>query len=122
LRSNRCAVSSIQPNFANDWVFKQALVDEIGDKWEVRSISAGGVYFCPSYMVGSGRSFNEPGFLQKLGEIKGYILTDITSFPDVPFWIVKSETVNVWWQKRLLGSTTKVSRNTALNLLRQLGS
>ena len=98
------------------------MVDEIGDKWEVRSISAGGVYFCPSYMVGSGRSFNEPGFLQKLAEIKGYILTDITSFPDVPFWIVKSETVKDWWQKRLLGSTTKVSRTAALNLLRQLGS
>jgi hypothetical protein len=98
------------------------LVDASGDKWEVRSISAGGVYFCPSYMVGSGRSFNEPGFLQKLSEIKGYILTDITSFPDVPFWIVKSETVKDWWQKRLLGSTTKVSRTAALNLLRQLGS
>ena len=98
------------------------LVDEIGDKWEVRSISSGGVYFCPSYMVGSGRSFNEPGFLEKLREIKGYILTDITSFPDVPFWIVKSEVVKDWWEKRLLGSTTKVSRTTALNLLRQLGS
>jgi len=98
------------------------LVDASGDKWEVRSISAGGVYFCPSYMVGSGRTFNEPGFLEKLGEIKGYILTDITSFPDVPFWVVKSETVKDWWQKRLLGSATKVSRTTALNLVRQLGS
>ncbi len=27
-----------------------------GGKWEVRSITRSGVYFCPSYMVGSGRS------------------------------------------------------------------
>ncbi len=98
------------------------LVDEIGDKWEVRSISGGGVYFCPSYMVGSGRSFHEQGFLEKLQEIKGYILTDITSFPDVPFWIVKSEVVKGWWEARSLGSTTKVSRTAVLKLLNQLGS
>lgn len=98
------------------------LIDEIGDKWEVRSISAGGVYFCPSYMVGSGRSFNEPGFLEKLREIKGYILTDITSFPDVPFWIVKSEVVKNWWENKSLGSTTKISRRAALSLLTKLES
>jgi len=46
--------------------------DSAGLKWEVRSISRGGIYFCPSYMVGSGRSFNEPGFLSKLDEIEGY--------------------------------------------------
>ncbi len=93
------------------------LVDSSGAKWEVRSISDGGVYFCPSYMVGSGRSFDEPGFLDKLKEIKGYILADITAFPDVPFWIVRSEAVIKWWQSRSLGATTKVSRQNALKLL-----
>ena len=44
------------------------LVDEKGGKWEVRSISKSGVYFCPSYMVGSKRSFELTGFLKKLEE------------------------------------------------------
>ncbi|MEM3791638.1 MAG: hypothetical protein QXL16_02830, partial [Candidatus Micrarchaeaceae archaeon] len=34
------------------------IIDSYGDHWEVRSITSGGVYFCPSYMVGSGRSFD----------------------------------------------------------------
>lgn len=42
------------------------LIDPAGHKWGVRSISKGGIYFCPSYMVGSGCSFDEPGFLAKL--------------------------------------------------------
>jgi hypothetical protein len=48
------------------------LVDSSGAKWEVRSISDGGVHFYPSYMVGSQRSFDEPGFLAKPKEIKDY--------------------------------------------------
>ena len=40
-----------------------------GGKWEVRSVTRGGVYFCPSYMVGSGRSFERNGFIEKLNEI-----------------------------------------------------
>ena len=27
------------------------LLDSAGRKWEVRSITKGGIYFCPSYMV-----------------------------------------------------------------------
>lgn len=50
-------------------------------KWEVRSISRNGIYFCPSYMVGSGRKFNEAGFLVKIAEISGYIVSDIERFP-----------------------------------------
>lgn len=40
------------------------LVDAQGRKWEVRSVSGGGIYFCPSYMVGSGRRFQCDGFLR----------------------------------------------------------
>jgi hypothetical protein len=96
------------------------LVDSSGSKWEVRSISEGGIYFCPSYMVGSGRSFDEPGFLAKLTEIKGYILADITAFPDVPFWVVQSTTVLAWWRKHSLGTTSKISRRNALKLLQDM--
>ncbi len=96
------------------------LLDPQGGKWEVRTISMGGPYFCPSYMVGSGRRFAEAGFLTKLEAIKGYILADITSFPDVPFWIVTSDTVLDWWRRGLLGTSTKISRAGTLNLLREL--
>ncbi len=96
------------------------LLDVQGRKWEVRSISRGGVYFCPSYMVGSGRSFEINGFLQKMNEIEGYILSDIEAFPSVPFWIVTARDVRAWWEAGRLGKTTKVSRKTALQLV-QLG-
>ena len=93
------------------------LIDPQGRKWEVRSISKGGIYFCPSCMVGSGRSFDEPGFLAKLEDIAGYIISDIESFPDVPFWILPKETVEAWWRGGQLGSATKISRNKAHALL-----
>lgn len=97
------------------------LTDASGDKWEVRSVTRGGVYFCPSYMVGSGRSFAVVGFLAKLREIKGYILADVETFPDVPFYVVSAAEVGAWWNARQLGSTTKVSRAKALKLLQALG-
>jgi len=94
--------------------------DENGLKWEVRSISRGGIYFCPSYMVGSGRSFNEPGFLTKLDEIEGYVVSDIESFPSIPFWIVPGDLVRSWWASGKLGSSTKISRAHALNLVKAM--
>ena len=57
------------------------LIDAHGRKWEVRSITGGGIYFCPSYMVGSGRSFDEGSFFAKLDEIEGYVVSDVTKFP-----------------------------------------
>lgn len=97
------------------------LTDANGDKWEVRSITRGGIYFCPSYMVGSGRSFEPTGFLAKLDGIKGYILADVETFPDVPIYVVSAVEVRTWWQAQQLGSTTKVSRAKALQLLQALG-
>ncbi len=96
------------------------LLDASGGKWEVRSITKGGIYFCPSYMVGSGRSFDEPGFLAKMQDIKGYVVSDVESFPDVPFWIVPVEVVRTWWQSNKLGAGTKISREKALKLLSEL--
>lgn len=93
------------------------VLDPQGRKWEVRSISSGGIYFCPSFMVGSGRKFEEAGFLIKLNDVAGYILSDIESFPDVPFWLVPKEVVERWWQDRRLGSTTKISRKQILSML-----
>jgi hypothetical protein len=96
------------------------LIDSHGGKWEVRSITRDGIYFCPSYMVGSGRSFNKKGFLEKIREIKGYIISDIESFPDVPFWVVPSRQVIAWWKDGELGTTTKISREKALKLVKSI--
>jgi len=95
------------------------LIDPKGGKWEVRSISGSGVYFCPSYMVGSGRTFNEKGFLDKLEEIEGYILSDIESFPSIPFWIITKQDVLKWWKQGKLGIATHTSRRNALELMKE---
>ena len=93
------------------------IVDSEGGRWEVRSISGGGIYFCPSYMVGSGRQFEKSGFLSKLKEIKGYIVADIESFPQIPFWIIPSQQILIWWNSGKLGTTTKITRKKALELI-----
>jgi len=96
------------------------LLDSQGQKWEVRSITKGGIYFCPSYMVGSGRSFDEPGFLAKLKDIAGYIVSDVEAFPNVPFWILPKAIVERWWLEQKLGKSSKISRDVALGLLKSL--
>lgn len=93
------------------------LIDPHGRKWEVRSITGSGIYFCPSYMVGSGRKFEEGGFLEKLDEVEGYIVSDVTGFPEIPVWKVSVETVRQWYANGALGAGTKVSRSRALTLL-----
>lgn len=93
------------------------IIDPSGGKWEVRSITKNGIYFCPSYMVGKGRHFEEEGFLKKLEEIKGFIIADVEAFPEVPFWIIPSEQIEKWWKEGKLGKTTKISRKKALLLL-----
>ena len=94
------------------------VLDREGKKWEVRSISRGGIYFCPSYMVGSGRRFNLAGFNKKLDEISGYIVSDIECFSEIPYWIIPVSTVRKWWDNCKLGKTTKISRKNALKLLK----
>jgi len=96
------------------------LVDNQGVKWEARNITSGGVYFCPSYMVGSGRRFDESGFLIKLKKIKGYILTDIEQFPSVPCWMIPKEAVERWYGSGRLGAGTKISREKVLSLIAAL--
>jgi hypothetical protein len=96
------------------------IVDEFGQKWEVRSITNSGIYFCPSYMVGSGRSFNEDGFLSKLKEIAGYIVTDIDEFPNVPIKKVSKDIVLNWWKTGKLGNTTKITHTKMLDLLSRI--
>lgn len=88
-----------------------------GGKWEVRSLTRGGVYFCPSYMVGSGRRFEENGFHAKLAEIEGYIISDIECFPSVPVFKVSKDCVQRWYSEGKLGTSTKISRAKFLDEL-----
>lgn len=93
------------------------LTDGDGKKWEVRSITRSGIYFCPSYMVGSGRSFNAEGFLEKLNEIEGYIVSDVEDFPSIRYWKISKDLVRGWFESGKLGAGTKISRKAALNLI-----
>ena len=93
------------------------LVDPDGEKWEVRSITRGGIYFNPSAQVGSGRAFEESGFIRKLESIKGFILSDITMFPDVEIYVVPVQNVFRWYSRGMLGSNAKVSRDRFIERL-----
>ncbi|WP_027443186.1 hypothetical protein [Erythrobacter cryptus] len=84
------------------------LIDDKGGRWEARSISSG-IYFCPSYMVGSGRVFEEQGFLQKLENIEGYVCSDIKKFPQVPVFVVPSDLIFDLYRKGQLGAGTRIS-------------
>jgi hypothetical protein len=117
LLERRLAKEVLHGKLANSEGEDFDVLDSKDQKWEVRSISKDGVYFCPSYMVGSGRHFEEKGFLTKLKIIKGYIIADIESFPNVTFWMVTSDEVKTWWKAQKLGTWTKVSRKRMFELL-----
>jgi hypothetical protein len=85
------------------------LVDDRGEKWEVRSVS-NSIYFCPSYMVGSGRKFDESGFFRKLDTIDGYICSDIATFPKVPVYVIPSDLIRRLYVDGKLGPTTLIRR------------
>lgn len=61
-------------------------------------------------MVGSGRRFEEAGFLAKLDSIEGYICSDITLFPDIPVFIVPREILRTLYGEGRLGPNTSISR------------
>lgn len=120
LLERRLAYEVIKGTLAESEGAGYDLLDSDGAKWEVRSISQGGIYFSPSYMVGSGRHFEEEGFLEKLEDNAGYIVSDIESFPKIPFWILPRKIIQDWWKNGDLGQGTKITRDKALRLLAAL--
>ena len=86
-------------------------------KWEVRSLTNSGIYFCPSYMVGSGRKFEEKGFLNKIKEIEGYYVAKITTFPEVPVYEIDSDQILDWYKNGKLGMSTSVTLSKMEQLL-----
>lgn len=94
--------------------------DISGGLWEIRSLSKNGLYFCPSHMMGSGRSFNEQKFITRLNEIKGFVISDIVRFPTVPFFMIDSATIkDLYWHGQL-GNKTKCSRAEVLGIIHRL--
>ena len=93
------------------------LIDPDGGLWEVRSLTARGVYFNPSNQVGAGRRFDEAGFREKLAGLRGFLLGDITGFPAVDVYTVPVAAVIGWWESGLLGRNAKVSRSAFLERL-----
>jgi hypothetical protein len=67
-------------------------------------------------MVGAGRNFDEDGFLKKLEGVKGYILADITKFPEVEYWSVNSYEVIGMYIDGKISRTTQVSRDKVMQL------
>lgn len=92
------------------------VIDPSGGKWEVRSLTRHGMYFCPSYMVGKGRKFELQGFLDKLDEVEGYIISDVELFPNIPVWVVTADEVMAWWQAGTLGVNSSITRAKAHQL------
>jgi hypothetical protein len=93
------------------------LIDAHGGHWEVRSLTKRGIYFCPSYMVGSGRKFDEQGFLEKLTDIEGYVVTEVQRFPVMPYWVIPYRVVERWWGEGDLGKNSKIGPAKFLQLI-----
>jgi len=85
-------------------------VDAKGEFWEIRCLTALGIYFCPSYMVGSGRKFDEEGFLKKLDLVKGFVIADAVQFPSVPLWQISSDGIRTLYKSGALGKKSQISR------------
>ena len=95
------------------------LIDKQGNNWEVRSLTKGGIYFTNSRDIGSSRTFNEEGFLKKLDNIKGYIVSDISHWPNVPVYKITSQNVLLWYNSNKLSSNTKISKNKFFELINE---
>jgi hypothetical protein len=112
----RLAYEYLQGRIADSEGAGYDVFDKSGKKWEVRCLTRGGMYFCPSYMKGSGRKFEEKGFLEKLDEIEGYLVGRITHFPEVPIYEIGKDQVYKWWKSGKLGTTSEVSLKKAEEL------
>lgn len=84
------------------------LIDPVGRAWEVRCCTKGGLFFCPSNMIGKGRKFHLEDWTTKQANVSGWIVADINTFPRVPYWVIPKEIVSGWWNSGALGPSTHV--------------
>lgn len=74
-------------------------------KWEVRTFTSRGCNLIPSYQIGSGRSYDQDEFHEKLNNIDGYIIVDNREFP-----IVKIYQIESWTAYNLFPATINSTR------------
>ena len=89
--------------------------DETG-KWEIRTITKHGVRFTPSIDIGGGREINKVRLEQKLQDVQGYILCDITTFPVVRYWSIPSRVI-VRWHHRDIMKRGRLGYKKAIRLI-----
>lgn len=89
------------------------------DMWEIRTLTARGVSFVPSIDIGGGRSFNKIRFEQKLQDVAGFIVCDISTFPDVPYWSIPSRIIIRWHHHEIL-KKGKFSYKKAMEQIKKL--
>lgn len=83
------------------------LTDGAGRRWEVRCCTKGGLFFCPSNMIGKGRKFNFENWVTKQAQVSGWIVADINTFPRVPYWVIPAAIVGGWWNSGSIGPSTQ---------------
>lgn len=104
--------SSLAPNNA-----PYDLLTKSGSRAEVRSITKQGVHFAPSYMRGSGRSFDRKRFEERLDQLNLFILVDTTSYPSSKFWVLDADVVHDWWDNGDMSASATVSRRNLFKLI-----
>ena len=74
------------------------------ERWEVRTITDNGISFIPAVNRGGGRKFDETKFEQKLQDVAGFIVCDVSTFPDVAYWSIPSRVIARWHHKNIMNS------------------
>lgn len=74
------------------------------DMWEIRTITGNGVSFIPSVDRGGGRKFDPVRFEQKLHDVAGFIVCDVSKFPAVPYWSIPSRVIAKWHYNGVISS------------------
>jgi hypothetical protein len=71
---------------------------------EVKCLTRRGVKFLPSGQVGSGRSYDEAAFLERLEQNIAYYVADIREFPDVRITLIPAAILVSWANEGIMRS------------------
>ena len=89
------------------------------EKWEVRTITDNGISFIPAVNRGGGRRFDETKFEQKLQDVAGFIVCDVSTFPDVAYWSIPSRVIARWHHRNIM-SGGGFSYKKGIKLIKEL--
>ena len=67
------------------------LIDDDGGVWVIKTCTEiSGISFCQNSMIGKGRRFNAVDFLKILKTYKGFLVCDVSAFPEAPIYEITS--------------------------------